>query len=103
MDGPKTKGPLSRRDAYMDVGARATQDAVAERDRERASKKKPAGTCPHTSPPVQRCGKRIMATSAGTSSAGIQVPAPGGDGTLYRGFYMPGSRPDYRSRWRTAQ
>ena len=38
MDGPKTKGPLSRRDAYMDVGARATQDAIAERDRERASK-----------------------------------------------------------------
>ena len=34
----ENEGSTLRRDAYMDVGARATQDAVAERDRERASK-----------------------------------------------------------------
>ena len=51
MDDPQTKGPLSLRDAYREVGDRATQGRSC-REGQGEGIKKPACTCPYTSPLV---------------------------------------------------
>jgi hypothetical protein len=96
MDDPKTKGPLSLREpscfsTTIFAGLLSTAEVGHGRPENEGSPLPPGGegqgeginlparTCPSPSPPVQQCGTRIVAISAGTPSDGIQVPPPGGD------------------------